>query len=132
MKGSYVLVIKNSKDQTIQIGKLGKIFFKKGCYAYVGSALNSLEGRINRHMRKDKKFHWHIDYLLDKTKIVDVFCKKSKRKEECETANIFSNFESIKGFGCSDCKCKSHLFYVDKNKIENILIDTCLERFIFM
>lgn len=132
MKGSYVLVIKNSKDQTIQIGKLGKIFFKKGCYAYVGSALNSLEGRINRHMRKDKKFHWHIDYLLDKTKIVDVFCKKSKRKEECEIANNFLDLEFIKGFGCSDCKCKSHLFYVDKNKIENILIDICLERFIFM
>lgn len=120
MKGSYVLIIRNKKDQYIQIGKLGKIFFKNGYYAYVGSALNSLEGRINRHLRENKKFHWHIDYLLSETEIVDVFYKESKIKEECEIAKNFSELESIKGFGCSDCKCKSHLFYGKYDKIKNI------------
>ncbi len=132
MKGSYVLIIKNKNNQKIQIGKLGKIFFKKGYYAYIGSGLNSLEGRINRHTRKNKKFHWHIDYLLEKTEIENVFYKESIEKEECKIANNFSVMESILGFGCSDCNCKSHLFYVEKNKIENILINNSLKRFILM
>ena len=111
MKGSYVLIIENKKDQNIYVGKLGNIFFKKGFYAYIGSALNSLEGRINRHKRKDKKFHWHIDYLLAKTEIVDVYYKQSSKKEECKIAGSFSKLDFINGFGCSDCKCESHLFY---------------------
>jgi len=42
MKGSYILLIKLDEDKDIQIGKLGNISFKKGYYAYVGSALNGL------------------------------------------------------------------------------------------
>ncbi len=119
MKGSYVLIIENKKDQNICVGKLGNILFKKGFYAYVGSALNSLEGRINRHKRTDKKFHWHVDYLLDKTEIVEVFYKENNDKEECVIAKSFSKFDSIKGFGCSDCKCQSHLFYGKYDEIKN-------------
>ena len=112
MKGSYVLIIKNKEDQNIKIGSLGNIFFKEGFYAYIGSALSSLEARIKRHLRDDKNLHWHIDYLLKKTEIIEVFCKKSTTKEECDIANFFNQkLELIPGFGCSDCKCKSHLFY---------------------
>lgn len=112
MKGSYVLIIENKKDQTIQVGKLGKIFFKKGFYAYVGSALNGLEQRINRHLRVNKKIHWHIDYLLSKTKVVDIFFIENKIKEECKIADNFKQkLKFIPKFGCSDCNCNSHLFY---------------------
>jgi len=112
MKGSYVLIIENKKDQSIKIGSLRNIFFKKGFYAYIGSALNNLEARIKRHLKDDKKLHWHIDYLLKKTEIKDVFCKESTAREECDIANFFNQkLEAIPGFGCSDCKCKSHLFY---------------------
>jgi len=112
MIGSYVLVIENDKDQNIQIGKLGKLFFKKGFYAYVGSALNGLEHRINRHRNSGKNVHWHIDYLLDKTNIAYVFIKESKVKEECKIAHIFKEkLKSVSNFGCSDCNCSSHLFY---------------------
>jgi len=112
MIGSYVLVIENDKDQNIQVGKLGKLFFKKGFYAYVGSALNGLEQRINRHKQSNKNMHWHIDYLLNKTKITNVFIKESKIKEECEIAYIFKEkLKSVPKFGCSDCNCQSHLFY---------------------
>ena len=65
MKGTYCLIINVKKDVKIKIGKvLGEIEFKKGCYLYVGSAMNSLEKRVQRHLSKDKKKHWHIDYLL--------------------------------------------------------------------
>ena len=56
--------------------------------------------------------HWHIDYLLDKTKITDVFIKEGKVKEECEIANVFKEkLKPVFNFGCSDCNCYSHLFY---------------------
>ena len=58
MKGCYCLIIEVDEDKTIQIGKkLGKIQFKKGFYVYVGSAMNSLYARINRHLSNDKKLH---------------------------------------------------------------------------
>ncbi|MEF8879166.1 MAG: GIY-YIG nuclease family protein [Candidatus Thermoplasmatota archaeon] len=133
MEGSYVLVIKNSKSQNIQIGKLSEIFFKKGFYAYVGSALNGVEERVERHLKSsdEKKLHWHIDYLLDETEIVEVFCKESEYKEECKIANCFKErLKPISGFGCSDCSCDSHLFYgsyedmVSCSKSSNLAIYT--------
>lgn len=111
MKGTYLLVMELYKDTSLMIGKHGVIHFQRGCYAYVGSALNGLDQRIQRHLRSNKKTHWHIDYLLPFTKIVDVFYKENTRREECEIAKGFEkNFTYIPGFGCSDCVCTSHLF----------------------
>ncbi|MGF3585356.1 MAG: GIY-YIG nuclease family protein [Thermoplasmatota archaeon] len=122
MKGSYILVIELKEDKIIQIGKLGKIFFKKGFYIYVGSALNGLEQRINRHLRKTKKKHWHIDYLLKYAKIIDVFYKESGKREECKIAEILGKqLVAIHHFGCSDCRCKSHLFYESERNIVKIV-----------
>ena len=129
MKGSYVLLIKLEKDKEIQIGKLGIIAFKKGYYAYVGSALNGLEQRINRHLRKNKKMHWHIDYLLKFGKIDSVFYKEHNKKEECNIAKLFSKLISVEGFGSSDCNCKSHLFYGSKNEIIKIIDSQKLKQF---
>ena len=117
MKGSYILLIELENDSKIQIGKLGDILFKKGFYVYIGSALNGLEQRINRHLRTDKKLHWHIDYLLRSAKVNSVYYKENKQKEECKIAKSFSKLKPVSGFGCSDCSCKSHLFYGSKNEI---------------
>lgn len=93
------------------VGKYGVIHFKKGYYVYIGSALNGLDQRIQRHLSQNKKIHWHIDYFLPYTKIVHVFYKEGIRKEECKIARLFQKkFMSIPDFGCSDCCCKSHLF----------------------
>jgi len=120
MKGAYVLIIKLDSDKEIQIGKLGKLFFKKGFYSYIGSAMNSLEGRIKRHLNPDKKLHWHIDYLLKHSKIINVFYTESQDRIECDIAKKFSKkLESIEDFGCSDCKCKSHLFCRSYSEIKN-------------
>ena len=122
MKGCYCLVINLNKTCEIKIGKLGKINFKKGHYVYVGSAMNSLQARVKRHLSDDKKLHWHIDYLLKNknSKITDVIYNISTRKIECELSNeISSKSEGIDDFGCSDCECESHLYYF-KNKKEAI------------
>jgi Uri superfamily endonuclease len=122
MKGSYILVIELKEDKTIQVGKLGRIHFKKGFYAYVGSALNGLEQRINRHLRKIKKKHWHIDYFLDFAEIIDVFYKENEAKEECKIAKMLEKqLVSIPGFGCSDCRCRSHLFFGSQTEIVEIV-----------
>ncbi len=117
MKGSYLLFIKLDNDMTIKYGINKKNFFKKGYYVYVGSALNSIENRIARHLRSNKNKHWHIDYLLNYGKILNIFYKEKNYKEECRIAGLLKNkFLSIDDFGSSDCKCKSHLFYGSKEK----------------
>ncbi len=121
MKGSYLLIIKNPIKKHIKIGSLGRLVFDKGYYIYVGSAMNSLEARIARHARKNKKLFWHIDYLLSHTKIVGVLIKPSNKKQECNIAKIIAkNFSCIPRFGCSDCKCKSHLFFSKTNPSRKI------------
>ena len=121
MKGSYVLIAKINEPRRIKVGKLGEIYFKKGYYAYVGSALNSLEKRIGRHIRKEKKLRWHIDYLLQHASIKKIFYKESNEKEECMIASKF-DLSYIPKFGSSDCNCKSHLFYSrNMASIENIV-----------
>lgn len=113
LKGVYVLVISVSKNISVNVGVLGRVNFNKGLYAYVGSAQNNLEKRIERHRRKAKRKFWHIDYLLDinGVKILKVFHKKAGKPEECKVARAMSERAiPIKGFGSSDCKCVSHLF----------------------
>ncbi|WP_455392548.1 GIY-YIG nuclease family protein [[Eubacterium] cellulosolvens] len=115
MKGSYVLVIELPRSKSIPIGKLGYIKFSKGYYAYIGSALNGLEARLRRHIRKDKKLFWHIDYLLTHAKIIGIYYKPSTKKEECALARDFATtMPEIRNFGASDCNCRSHLFYSGK------------------
>lgn len=77
--------------------------------------MNSLEKRIERHLKDEKKKHWHIDYLLDMTKVENVIFGESEKRKECDIAKKLSNeFSSVQNFGCSDCKCDSHLFYHEK------------------
>jgi len=111
MKGSYILLLHLKQDTSCIIGKRGPLLFSKGYYVYVGSALNGIEQRIQHHFRKHKKFHWHIDYLLNHAEITNVYYKENNEKEECMIASQFTkSFSSTKRFGCSDCACTSHLF----------------------
>lgn len=103
------------KDIKIKVGALGIVYFKKGTYAYVGSSQNSLEKRLKRHFSMEKKMHWHIDYLLasPSVKIKKALYKKAGKEEECKMAfSLASAGKPVKGFGCSDCSCYSHLFLI--------------------
>ena len=118
LKGTYCILIDLNSNQTISVGKLGEIDFQKGYYVYVGSALNSLEGRIKRHLSSEKKLHWHVDYLLDHddAEIIDVLYAVDDSKFECKLADkIAEKSVEINNFGCSDCKCDSHLFYFENS-----------------
>ena len=80
-KGSYVLVIEVKDDGEMKVGKLGVIRFNRGYYAYVGSAMNGIDARVGRHMRQDKKKHWHIDYLLERGTVIRAWYVEGGRDE---------------------------------------------------
>ena len=105
----YFIILKLDDDREIEVGKLGRINFKRGYYIYVGSAKRGFSKRIQRHLRKNKKLRWHIDYLTTKADVIEVFKSDADEHELAELASKF--YEGIKGFGSSDCKCYSHLFY---------------------
>jgi Uri superfamily endonuclease len=113
---TYCLIIKLNKDSKITVGKLGKLDLKKGYYIYVGSALNSIDSRIKRHLKREKKLFWHIDYFLNSpyASIIEVILERSEDKWECDIATAISKKGiPLSKFGCSDCKCNSHLFYFE-------------------
>lgn len=130
-RGSYLLIVHINKKRRITIGRLGELDFSKGYYIYVGSAMNSLSSRIERHIRKRKKMHWHIDYLLrDADRITPVPIRSSKRLE-CEISTAMSAImeQSHPGFGSSDCRCLTHLFYSRNNPLDMKSFHAVLQRF---
>jgi Uri superfamily endonuclease len=113
LKGIYILIIRLNRKITENIGAHGEMTFPKGLYAYIGSAQTNLEKRVQRHLRKEKRKFWHIDYLLDNEalKVVKVLYRQASKVEECLLASeIGKSGEATVGFGCSDCHCRSHLF----------------------
>jgi Uri superfamily endonuclease len=113
MKGVYCLQICVRKNTRVKTGALGILRFPAGRYLYVGSAQNNLEKRLQRHLSKRKRIHWHIDYLLAgrNAKVERAFYREAEKDQECKTAVMLSRTEgAVEGFGSSDCKCVSHLF----------------------
>lgn len=107
--GIYLLLF--SLKNSYKVGKLGTIKFD-GTYLYVGSAQNNVDKRVLRHMSKVDKKHWHMDYLEDK-RVLKSWKINASKEYECKFAKkLAEKFESVKGFGCSDCKCESHLFKI--------------------
>lgn len=125
-KGIYLLIIKLKAKVLISAGVLPPITFRSGIYLYVGRAKNGLRGRLRRHLRKEKRPFWHIDSLLQKAKIEDVWIKPDFFRE-CQIArkikNILKNsIFPLKGFGSSDCHCPSHLLFMSQNKLDLIAL----------
>jgi len=137
---TYNLLLENKTENRIDIGSLGIIHFKKGYFAYTGSAFgkNGFH-RIRRHLInfnyddiceldrvvKNYKEWWHIDYLKGYMDIIGFFLSKTDKKMECTVANFLSDeLNGIDGFGCSDCGCHTHLHYSPaKIKLLMALVD---------
>jgi Uri superfamily endonuclease len=112
MKGSYILLVRLEQARTMTAGRLPESVFPAGYYAYVGSALNGLRARLARYVRIERKPHWHIDCLLEEGTVLGVYVRPGAERYECTAAErLVSRFAGFTGFGCSDCRCPSHLFY---------------------
>ena len=118
MKGIYALIMRLAKPHRIPVGNRPPIYFSPGYYAYVGSTLGGIEGRVNWHFRNNKKKRWHIDYLLPEAAITEVVLGETGKRAECEIARALNGqFASIRNFGASDCRCSSHLFIAPDSEI---------------
>ena len=119
-KGTYLLVIKLKKSQRLSAGRLPETNFRPGIYLYVGRSRLGLQGRFSRHLRKEKKLFWHIDYFLQKAEVEEIWIKRDFF-DECRTvskvrAYLKNSFFPQQKFGSSDCRCPSHLIYLSLGK----------------
>lgn len=82
--------------------------------------MNSLEGRLKRHLRKHKKLYWHIDYLLRHAEVESIFIVETTERIECQLNSLILSLPNVKviveGFGSSDCCCPSHLVYFGEGR----------------
>ena len=124
-KGIYALILRLTEPKEIRIGALGIISFKPGYYIYAGSALGSGGlSRVSRHIRfyheRYRKAKWHIDYLMVESVLEKNVCAETEMRLECVLASGIGG-DSVLRFGCSDCDCKSHLFFREEEPTEEIL-----------
>jgi sugar fermentation stimulation protein A len=131
-RGGYVLILNVEADCTLPIGhRQEPVFFKKGFYLYVGSAMANLTSRVERHLRTRKRFHWHIDWLRSASKVRAVFPVRASVRLECDLAAAVSLIcdWSVPGFGCSDCDCDTHLFGMSDDPCRSLSFQRLLQHF---
>ena len=114
--GAYALVLAAGKKRNVEIGKLGVLVVEPGHYVYLGSAAGpgGVGARVERHLRRTKRFHWHIDYLTQVTPVDRVWYSIVTDVAEHRWAGAVAAMKGasipLVGFGSSDCRCVSHLF----------------------
>lgn len=111
--GAYALYFEVTDPVTLRIERLGHPVLDPGAYVYAGSAYGpgGIRARVTRHLRKEKKLHWHVDYLSAATSCtrVEIF----PGGIECAViADLLAAGADtpVPGFGSTDCKtCMAHL-----------------------
>jgi Uri superfamily endonuclease len=121
-RGAYTLVLRLDDDREVHVGSLGTLSFRRGYYSYTGSALGKggLK-RVQRHLQIMRGMkvtrRWHIDWLLPLTSFEEAILSNTSERMECLIAGrIGSRLSPIPGFGCTDCRCPSHLHYSSGRK----------------
>lgn len=111
--GAYALYFRIDDRITLPIARLNDPVLEPGTYVYAGSAFGpgGIRARVGRHLRADKKPHWHIDHLSARVACVEVRTYPGGR--ECSlVAMLISDgaVVPVAGFGSSDCRdCAAHL-----------------------
>jgi len=138
--GVYVLVLSLACAKRVTVGQLRTIEFAPGFYAYVGSAMGPGGfKRVARHLDvstgRNKTHKWHIDYLSAVAEIIGISKIVTGDRIECKMArNLALNpvLTGVAGFGSSDCRCCTHLFYARhlhdlENAIQKVINNQCQE-----
>ena len=110
---TYILKVTLNRDALLCVGRLGRYYFERGLYFYVGSARRNPRARIARHAARHKKLFWHIDYLLDSRHAALRRILIHRGNRECRTAQFLrrKGYAFVDRFGSSDCRCPAHLFF---------------------
>jgi Uri superfamily endonuclease len=114
--GTYVLLLQADISAIITFRRGGSFVAAPGYYAYVGSAFGSggIRARVLRHARPDKRPHWHIDRLTAVARVTGAMVSYRRTRYEHVWATHLGGaraLDAIAGFGCTDCKCYSHLYF---------------------
>jgi Uri superfamily endonuclease len=114
--GVYQLYLHLPQPLQLPIGRLGTFAFAAGLYVYTGSALGGIGARVARHLRADKRRHWHIDFLLPRARVQAVAVLTTRERLECRLHRLamerLQGQVIATGFGSSDCRCPAHLGYL--------------------
>ncbi len=114
--GAYILVVALDRPLDPALAcRSGSLV--PGLYAYCGSAYGpgGLAARLARHLRPDKRPHWHIDRLTAAGRILAAYAQPGG--SECalveELRKLPETRIPLPGFGSSDCRrCPAHLIQV--------------------
>jgi sugar fermentation stimulation protein A len=131
-RGTYVLVLKLNRPSVANVGSLGRIRLSRGYYTYVGSARKGMRSRLSRHLAREKRKRWHIDWLTTHPDVVPIAVATTGRTGlECEIAGLLSARTEalVRGFGCSDCECESHLFAMAHDPLQSPEFQKLLQHF---
>lgn len=114
--GTYVLVFHAPAPCQVTVGALGNVPIESGYYLYVGSAHGGggLQARVTRHLAVDKPLRWHMDYLRPQLTPIAVWwqaCPERLEDQWVEQIPQIGVQAHHKGFGASDSRHFSHLFF---------------------
>ena len=102
-------------SHAISVGRLGVQPFRKGWYLYAGSARGpgGIRARCARHLRLEKRQRWHIDYLTQIAQVRQVWFARELTEMHVvrELLRCPKLDQPVAGFGASDSRAYSHLFY---------------------
>ncbi|MDH3580904.1 MAG: GIY-YIG nuclease family protein [Hyphomicrobiales bacterium] len=113
-KGAYALVLRLDTQLEATRPAASSTALLPGWYIYGGSARGSggLRARLQRHFKRHKPQHWHIDQLTPNAAMLTALV--ISEGDECDLVSRLSAsyaFDvAIPGFGSTDCRlCPSHL-----------------------
>lgn len=113
MAGAYLLLVTISAPLPVILPHRREAVLPAGRYLYAGSARGpgGLRARLARHMRADKKPHWHIDRLTASGSVEGAWVVPGG--DECALVAALAHLPvPLPGFGSSDCRnCPSHLLH---------------------
>lgn len=119
LKGCCQLIVELRKAVRLHHPRFRQTVFPAGFYIYTGSGKANLLHRIARHLERDHKKRWHVDYLLahPQARIVDVVVLPREEQREClvnsDVGKMPGATAVARGFGSSDCRvgCAAHLYW---------------------
>ncbi len=113
--GAYLLLIRLAQPTPLPIARYAGIILPPGWYVYAGNAngAGGMRARIARHLRRDKRAHWHVDHLTRDASVTPICIADS---DECRLVALLRALPAfvapIPGFGSTDCRrCESHLHH---------------------
>jgi len=121
VSGAYILQIPVLRTITAEIKSLENPEILAGTYLYCGSANGpgGIRARVIRHLKRDKKAHWHVDRLTIPCGVeaFSVF----EAGSECDLVIRLQKLDFVSvpyvKFGSSDCPtCPAHLLQIHQGK----------------